>query len=184
MLQQTRVASVVPVLATFIHTYPNAEALNAAILEDVKQIVAPLGFTSTRGPRLHLMAEEIVNSYEGEVPSTAADLLNLTGVGQYTASAVASIAFGIKVPAVDTNSIRVFSRLRQVALRNASTTAGKRSNYNTIYALTAPVMLLTSRPGDINQAIMELGQRICTISAPLCNECPLQEMCLSSGLEW
>lgn len=184
MLQQTRVGSVVQVLPYFLIRFPNAFALSVAPLEEVERIVAPLGFTTSRPLELQVMAEQIVQTYEGEVPSTVDELLNLTGVGGYTASAVASIAFTRQVPAVDTNSIRVFSRVKRLTVGGRANGSARNRNYNTIYALTAPVLLATSRPGDVNQAIMELGQRICTIRTPRCSECPLQAMCQSSNLEW
>jgi A/G-specific adenine glycosylase len=170
MLQQTQVATAVPYFERFMATFPTVKALAAAPEQEVLRLWAGLGYYS-RARNLRAAAHRIVEQYGGRVPPRVSDLLFLPGVGNYVAGAVASIAFGVAAPAVDTNVSRVLSR---VFTLTADPTAPKaRRELESLAASLIPA----ERPGDFNQAMMELGARVCTAAKPLCPECPLRNLC-------
>lgn len=167
MLQQTRVETVVPYYEAWLERFPDLDALAVAEEDDVLRVWQGLGYYS-RARRLHQGARVVRERFGGELPEESADLRALPGVGEYTAGAVASIAFGEVVPAVDGNVRRVLARLFD--LPNP-----KPASLRSLAAeLVDPV-----RPGDFNQALMELGALICTPRAPRCEECPLASECLA-----
>uniref|UniRef100_A0A671R0C3 Adenine DNA glycosylase n=1 Tax=Sinocyclocheilus anshuiensis TaxID=1608454 RepID=A0A671R0C3_9TELE len=142
--------------------WPTVEKLAAATLEEVNQMWPGLGYYS-RGRRLHEGAQKVVSELDGQMPKTTAGLLKqLPGVGRYTAVAISSIALGQVTGAVDGNVIRVLCHVRAIGANG------------TRQFLTH---LLTQRPGDFNQAMMELGARVCTPKSPLCSQCPVQNHC-------
>lgn len=148
MLQQTRVDAVVPYYLAWMDRFPTLEALAAAPLDDVLRAWEGLGYYA-RARNLHRAAVVVRDRLGGEVPRTADDLRALPGVGEYTAGAVASIAFGEAVPAVDGNVRRVLSRLYDEA---EPTPAWLRER--------AAALVDPERPGDFNQALMELGATV------------------------
>jgi A/G-specific adenine glycosylase len=129
-----------------------------------------LGYYS-RARRLRQGAQRIVEQHGGRVPSTAAQLVTLPGVGQYTAGAIASIAFGERAPVVDGNVVRVLCRL--FALEGNPAKAPLKQQ---LWDL-AGAFLVSDRPGDVNQALMELGATVCRPRDPRCAQCPLQREC-------
>jgi A/G-specific adenine glycosylase len=172
MLQQTQIATVLPYYVRWLARYPGVESLARAPLADVLKSWEGLGYYS-RARYLHAAARKIVADHGGELPETVAELLKLPGIGRYTAGAISSIAFGRPVPAVDGNVIRVLSRLDDMS---DDVTAGA-----TIRALwrRAGELLPDERPGVFNQALMELGQRVCLPAGPACHLCPLADLGLA-----
>jgi A/G-specific adenine glycosylase len=168
MLQQTRVAAVVDHYARFMQRFPAVEALASASEASVLAIWSGLGYYH-RARRMHQAAKIIVRERRGQFPRTAEAWRQLPGVGRYTAAAIASIAFGEAVPVVDGNVERVLERLFQEGKKRESAW------------LRAEAVLDCIRPGDFNQAMMELGATICTPRAPQCLICPLYKWCCSRG---
>ena len=172
MLQQTQVETVKPYFARFMAAYPTVEALAAASLSDVLKLWEGLGYYS-RARNLHQAAQSIVRDFNGHFPRTAEGLQKLPGIGRYTAGAIASIAFGEVAPVLDGNVIRVFARLTDLADDVTQPTVKDR-----LWKL-AEEWLPAERPGDHNQALMELGRTICKPRNPLCKTCPIQIHCLA-----
>lgn len=167
MLQQTQVATVIPYYARFISRFPTIAALAAASLDDVLKQWEGLGYYA-RCRNLHKAAQEIVEKHAGTLPQTYADLRQLPGFGQYTAGAVASIAFGEAVPAVDGNVKRVISRLFAIEA-DISKAAGRVQ----IEAHASQLAQMAPQPADWTQALMELGATLCSPTRPKCLLCPL-----------
>ena len=172
MLQQTRVAVVEDRYRKFVAQFPSAERLARAKEQTVLAAWSGLGYYR-RARALHRAAKEIVG--RGAFPITAAELMELPGVGRYTAAAVASIAFGEPVAVVDGNVKRVLQRL---AARQGLP-AGPISD--PLYWEMAGRLLDSRRPGDFNQALMELGALVCLPGQPLCHKCPVARLCASRG---
>lgn len=172
MLQQTQIASVIPYYERWMAQLPTVQALAAAPLTQVLKLWEGLGYYS-RARNLHAAAQTVVQAYNGRLPTTAKELQSLKGIGRYTAGAIASIAFNEPTPVVDGNVIRVLTRLFDLA-EDVTTTAVK----NQLWRLAAD-LIPPERPGDYNQALMELGQTICLPAAPRCHECPIAAHCLA-----
>ena len=166
MLQQTRVGAVVPYYRRFIGRFPSVESLARA--RNILPYWAGLGYYS-RARNLHRAAKEIARSHGGRFPRRLEDALKLPGVGGYTARAVLSIAFGQKLAVVDGNAARVLIRL--FALRRAQP-----NNRKDLQPL-ADRLISPSRPGEFNQAMMELGATVCLPRRPRCPDCPLERIC-------
>ena len=170
MLQQTRVAAVLDHYARFLQRFPTVQALAAAREPSVLAAWSGLGYYH-RARRMHKAARVIVREWRGEFPRNAKEWLELPGIGRYTAAAIASIAFGDAVASVDGNVERVTARMfgraegREAAWQRAGT------------------LLDHERPGDFNQAMMELGATVCTPRAPQCSLCPLNAWCKSRGAD-
>ena len=170
MLQQTQIETVRPYYRRFLENYPDIHALAAAPLSDVLKQWEGLGYYS-RARNLHKTAQIVSSEFGGIFPQTAAELQKLPGIGRYTAGAIASIAYGEQVAVLDGNVIRVLSRLLDLS-DDVSETATK----NKLWEI-AESAVPAERSGDYNQAIMELGQKICTPRNPFCGECPVQAHC-------
>jgi len=168
MLQQTRVAAVTAHYHEFLRRFPTVEKLAAARESSVLAAWSGLGYYR-RARRLHAAAKVIVREYRGEFPATSQALRELPGIGRYTAAAIASIAFGEPVAVVDGNVDRVLQRF-----------TGRRMVREKLWA-AAGEYLDQSRPGDFNQAMMELGATVCTPRAPACLACPVIELCSTRG---
>lgn len=167
MLQQTRVETVLPYYDSFLERFPGVEALAAAPVEDVLALWSGLGYYR-RARQLHAAARRIA---EDGFPTDAAGWRELPGIGEYTSAAIASIAFGEVVPVLDGNVERVTARL--LALPEDPKRAAPRRRLRA----AAAELLDPERPGDGNQALMELGARICTPRKPKCLLCPLADGC-------
>jgi A/G-specific adenine glycosylase len=163
MLQQTTVATVQPRFERFIARWPTVEALAAEKPEEILSEWAGLGYYA-RARNLIACARAVAS--RGGFPTEAAELGQLPGIGPYTAAAIASIAFGQRAPAVDTNIQRVIARLN--AIREPSRAAIER-----LFIELMPA----DRPGDFVQAMMDLGATICRPKTPRCIDCPLREDC-------
>jgi A/G-specific adenine glycosylase len=168
MLQQTRVAAVLEHYKIFLARFPDIAALAAACEDDVLAAWSGLGYYQ-RARRLHQCARQIVEQHGGCFPRTFDSLLALPGIGRYTAAAIASIAFAEPVAVVDGNVARVLQRIIGIPL-----TAAQSWQH-------AQALLADLRPGDFNQAMMELGATICTPRAPRCPECPVRQWCATQG---
>lgn len=172
MLQQTQVATVLPYYRRWMERFPSVQSLAKASLDDVLKSWEGLGYYS-RARNLHAAAGVVVSQYNGQMPQTAEGLMELQGIGRYTAGAIASIAYGQAVPALDGNGIRILSRLFDIA-DDISKSATKRKMWR-----LAEDLLSLDRPGDFNQALMELGQTLCLPTSPNCQLCPLAGFCLA-----
>jgi A/G-specific adenine glycosylase len=168
MLQQTTVAAVKPFYERFLGRFPSVARLAEAPVEEVMQAWAGLGYYS-RARNLHACAKAVVTEHRGRFPDSEEGLRRLPGIGAYTAAAVAAIAFGRAVAAVDGNVERVASRLFMI---EAPLPAAKASIHAAIEALV-PV----DRPGDFAQALMDVGATICTPKRPACGLCPWMLPC-------
>jgi A/G-specific adenine glycosylase len=166
MLQQTRVETVVPYYHRFLRRFPSLRKLAAASVDDVLERWAGLGYYS-RARNFHAAARAVVERHGGRVPRDLDAMLALPGVGRYTAGAVVSIAFGVPAPIVDGNVARVLCRI--FGLEGAPKAAPLKAR---LWGLAAE-LVPDDRPGDFNQAMMELGATVCTPKAPACDDCPL-----------
>ena len=175
MLQQTRVAVVIPYYERFLAQFPNVQALAAAPEEEVLRVWSGLGYYS-RARNLQQTAKQIVAKHGGEFPRTKAEVLELAGIGGYTAAAILSIALGEKLAVLDGNVARVLARLNAVRgdLRSPGRWRGLQKR--------ADELLDCDSPGDWNQAMMELGATLCAPRAPQCLLCPVQRFCNAQKL--
>ncbi len=165
MLQQTRVEAVVPYYERWLRTFPTLEALADADVDEVLKAWEGLGYYR-RAQNLHAAARLVRERYGGRLPDDPTGLRGLPGVGAYIANAIASIAFGVAAPAVDGNVRRVLSRLYDLEDPSPAELRER-----------AAALVPGDRPGDFNQALMELGSTICTPRAPDCEACPLAGHC-------
>jgi A/G-specific adenine glycosylase len=170
MLQQTRVETVVPYYDRFLRRFPDVASLADADLDDVMRAWEGLGYYS-RARRLKHAAEMVMDRFDGRVPSHADELQSLPGIGRYTAGAIASIAFGRAEPVLDGNVTRVLARLHGIRDRVDQPRVVERLWQEAAQLARGP------SPGDLNQALMELGARVCTVKSPGCEACPIQPWC-------
>jgi A/G-specific adenine glycosylase len=175
MLQQTRVAAVIPYYERFLERFPDIHALAAAPQEEVLRLWSGLGYYS-RARNLQRAAQEIVAKHEGNFPRGEKDALALPGIGSYTAAAILSIAYGAKHAVLDGNVARVLARIFAVQgdLRDAKRWQSLQDSAN---ALLDP-----KSPSDWNQAMMELGATLCTPQSPQCLLCPVTQFCQARKL--
>ena len=166
MLQQTRVETVIPYYERFLARFPSARVLAEADEDAVLSHWSGLGYYR-RARLLHSGVQEVVARYGGEVPEDADARRRLPGVGRYTAGAIGSIAFDKAEPVVDGNVTRVLARLFRIDTPVGSATTTKR------LWREAAELVPEQRPGDFNQALMELGATLCTPKKPLCDACPV-----------
>ncbi|MFQ8600850.1 MAG: A/G-specific adenine glycosylase [Oscillospiraceae bacterium] len=175
MLQQTRVEAVRPYFERFMEALPTVEALADAPEEVLLKLWEGLGYYN-RARNLQRAARIVVTEYGGVLPNDYGLLLSLPGVGEYTAGAIASIAYGIAVPAVDGNVLRVLSRLL------ASEADIAQPKVKAVFREIAADMQPPARPGDYNQAMMELGATVCVPISPRCAACPVAHGCVGRQL--
>ncbi len=171
MAQQTQLDRVVPRFEAFVRRFPNLRALAAATEDEVLEMWSGLGYYR-RARLLHRLAGEVAAG-SGELPTTAAELEALPGIGPYTAAAVASTVFGEVVPLMDGNVARVGARVLALA-EDPRTKAGRIAVLDWVRDL-----MRDAPPGEVNEALMELGATICTPARPECRSCPLVEGCLA-----
>jgi A/G-specific adenine glycosylase len=170
MLQQTRVAVAIPYYKKFLKRFPSLEILATAPQTEVLRLWAGLGYYS-RARNLQKAAQQIVAKHKGRFPELPDEVLALPGIGNYTAAAILSIAFGKKFAVLDGNVARVLARLgaMQGDLREAKRWQRLQKN--------ADALLDSQSPGDWNQAMMELGATLCTPKSPQCLLCPVAQFC-------
>ncbi len=176
MLQQTRVPVAVPYYERFLRAFPSVKKLARARVERVLRHWAGLGYYQ-RARHLHEAAKKIVREHDARFPRSLEAALTLPGVGAYTARAVLSIAYRRPVAVVDGNVARVLARL--FLLRNADV------NHRAAFQALADRLVARRRPGDFNQALMELGSTLCLPRLPRCPACPLEKLCAArrAGVE-
>lgn len=173
MLQQTRVEAVKPYFERFMKALPNIRALAEAEEEVLLKLWEGLGYYN-RVRNLREAAIQIMEEYDGVMPEEYEELLKLKGIGSYTAGAVSSIAYGKANPAVDGNVLRVISRIRKDE-RFITDGKVKQAVEQDLWRI-----IPSDRPGDFNQAMMEIGACVCIPNgAPHCEECPLTELCMA-----
>jgi len=173
MSQQTRIDTVMVYFERFMNAFPTMESLANASLDDVLKNWQGLGYYS-RARNIHKAAHVIMKEHQGLIPSTYEELLTLPGIGPYTAGAIASIAFNQRVPAIDGNVLRVIARVKGIK--------DSIQSLKTIKQITSIVQeqISTERPGDFNQALMEIGALVCIPNgAPKCESCPLSNDCVA-----
>jgi len=169
MLQQTQVARVLDYYPRFLARYPTIEDLAAASDDAVRESWEGLGYYA-RARNLHATARRVVAELDGVLPRAPEALRRLPGIGRYTAGAVASLAYGARVPAVDTNAERVIGRVFRV--RNGA------SRTRRVWAIAA-TLVAAGRPEDLNQALMDIGATVCVARRPRCGACPVRTACAS-----
>src|SRR5260370_9553350 len=170
MLQQTRVAAAIPYYERFLQKFPDVHALAAAPQEEVLRLWSGLGYYG-RARNLQKAAQQIVAKHAGQFPTRLEDALALPGIGNYTAAAILSIAFGEKHAVLDGNVARVVARLG--AIRGDI----RESQRWQALQKTADRLLEPKLPGDWNQAMMELGATLCIPKSPQCLLCPIAQFC-------
>ena len=175
MLQQTRIAAVLPYYERFLTRFPDVESLARAREVEVLKRWSGLGYYS-RARNLRRAAKEIVARHKAQFPADFNAALSLPGIGRYTAAAVLSIAFDVPLAVLDGNVARVLARLH--AIRGDLRTDGRWQRLGE----TAEDLLARSAPGDWNQALMELGETICTPRSPQCGACPVSAWCRARAL--
>jgi A/G-specific adenine glycosylase len=175
MLQQTRVAAVIPYYERFLERFPDVQALAAAPQEEVLRLWSGLGYYS-RARNLQQAAQQIVAKHSGNFPRDEKDALELPGIGRYTAAAILSIAYGARHAVLDGNVARVLAR---IFAKRGDLRDGKRWQ---ALQTDADALLDAKSPGDWNQAMMELGATLCTPRAPQCLLCPVAQFCRARKL--
>ena len=170
MLQQTRVETVIPYYERFLSRFPSLPDLAAADEAEVLKLWEGLGYYS-RARNLLKGARQVMETYGGVLPEDPKLLGKICGIGPYTAGAIASIACGVPVPAVDGNVLRVYSRV--FGIRENIRIPSVRKELDKIAAAIVP----EERPGDYNQAVMDLGATVCVPGTPDCDRCPLSAFC-------
>lgn len=172
MLQQTKVEAVRPYYDSWMERFPDIPALAAASQDEVLRQWQGLGYYS-RARNLHEAVREVAVSYGGKVPDKKEDILALKGVGEYTAGAIMSIAYGKPEVAVDGNVLRVFARLYNIDGNVLSSPVKKE------IAALAQAQIPAGRAGAFNEALMDFGAMVCIPKSPRCGECPLASLCLA-----
>jgi len=172
MLQQTQVDRVLPKYAEWLKKYPSFEALASARISEVTTTWRPLGY-NIRPRRLHAIAREAVERYDGQLPSDEETLLSFKGIGAYTAGAIRSFAFGQRAAILDTNVARVLFRVF-VGRGDPKAHAIRKQ----LWAIS-DIVLPRKRVFDFNQALMDLGATVCSARSPQCAVCPISRMCRS-----
>jgi A/G-specific adenine glycosylase len=172
MLQQTRIAAVMPYYQRFLTRFPTVQTLARAPEAEVLKLWSGLGYYS-RARNLHRAAKIIVASLDGQFPRDITAALGLPGIGAYTAAAVLSIAYDVPLAVLDGNVARVLARMKAIRgdLRAPKTWRG--------LTAAAQNFLATQAPSDWNQSLMELGEVVCTPQSPRCQECPVKRNCLA-----
>lgn len=175
VFQQTRINQGLNHYNNFIKRFPDVKSLAEAEEDEVLLHWKGLGYYS-RAINIHKAAQQIMSDYEGAFPSHYEDILELKGVGKYTAAAVFSICFGGRMPAVDGNFYRVLSRIFADDFDISNSRAFT-------YFSELATLVMPENVGDFNQAMMDLGSEICKPKNPLCDECPLEDDCLAFSLD-
>lgn len=171
MLQQTRVDTVIPYFLRFVAELPSVSALANVSEERLLKLWEGLGYYN-RVRNMKKTAELLMSQHQGEIPHTKEELLLLPGIGLYAAGSIASIAFGVRTPAVDGNVLRVMARIEAISA-DLTSPMNKKAISDLVFSL-----IPASRPGDFNQALMDLGATICLPNGkPDCINCPMRSFC-------
>jgi A/G-specific adenine glycosylase len=170
MLQQTQVETVKDYYTRFLKHLPTVRHFAKAPLDKILKLWEGLGYYG-RARNAHKAAKQVVQVFDGEFPRTVEGLQQLSGVGRYTAGAIASIAFGIRAPVLDGNVVRILCRI--FCLHGDPATSAMQKK---LWALAADLVPV-KRPGAFNEAMMELGATVCHRQSPACESCPLKTLC-------
>ncbi len=170
MLQQTQVDTVIPYYHRFLKAFPTVSSLARAPLQNVLKAWENLGYYS-RARNIHAAAKVIVEKFGGQVPDNLEVIKTLPGIGEYSAGAILSIAYGQTLPAVDGNVRRILCRL--FAIRKPMDDTREQKKLQKLAASLIPA----KNPGDFNQALMDLGATICKAKNPDCSRCPVANLC-------
>jgi A/G-specific adenine glycosylase len=170
MLQQTQVNTVIPYYQRFIKSFPNVRTLADAPVQDVLKIWENLGYYS-RARNIHAASRIIINQWDGRIPDKLEEIKAIPGIGEYTAGAILSIAYGQAVPAVDGNVRRILSRV--FAIRKPVDDPREQKKLRDLAAALVPA----KHPGEFNQALMDLGATVCRAKTADCSRCPLSGLC-------
>ena len=170
MLQQTQVDTVIPYYHRFLKAFPSVSWLARAPLQDVLKAWENLGYYS-RARNIHAAAKVIVEKFDGQIPDHFETIKTLPGIGQYSAGAILSIAYGQALPAMDGNVRRILCRL--FTIRKPADDTQVQKPLQKLAASLIPV----KHPGDFNQALMDLGATICKAKNPECSRCPVANLC-------
>ena len=170
MLQQTTTEAVIPYYTRFIETFDTIDKLAKASLEDVYKLWEGLGYYR-RAKHIHETAQFICENFDGQFPTTYKDILNLKGIGPYTAGAICSIAYGMSTPAIDGNVLRIISRLYALTDNIALTKTQKKISQ------IVSELLIGYDASSFNQGLMDLGATICRPLNPQCQNCPIAAFC-------
>jgi A/G-specific adenine glycosylase len=170
MLQQTQVATVIPYYERWLKVFPSLFALAVAPLSKALELWAGLGYYR-RVRMFHEAVSYVQRELKGKIPETAEALRKLPGIGRYTAGAIASIAWGEKAPVLDGNVIRILSRIFAI-----TQSVDRPATLEKLWSLSSS-LLPEKNPGDLNQALMELGATVCFPSSPECGRCPIKKRC-------
>ena len=168
MLQQTQVRTVIPYYNRWLRVLPSVNAVARANLEYILKKWEGLGYYA-RARNFHSACKAVEDIFKGKIPENYQDFQSLPGVGPYIAGAVLSIAYNLPMPAVDCNAYRVISRIKSINLPFNSC----KNEIAEFLSIHIP----SDRPGDFNQAIMDVGREICTLKNPACNSCPIRKHC-------
>ena len=171
IFQQTRINQGYRYYLDFTNRFPTIEILAKASEDEVLSSWQGLGYYS-RAHNLHFTAKYVVDKLNGIFPNSYQEIIKLKGIGKYTAAAIASISFNEKIPAIDGNAFRVYSRIF-----NSEKDISKSSTFKYFFDLIKPIM--PDNPGDFNQAIMDFGSLVCIPLNPKCNQCIIKDECLA-----
>ncbi|KAN0033691.1 hypothetical protein ACTFIV_000153 [Dictyostelium citrinum] len=171
MLQQTRVSTVIEYFKKWIEKWPTINELASTTIEEVNKVWSGLGYYR-RAKNLWLGSKYVVDHFNSKIPSDVKTLLEINGIGPYTAGAISSIAFNKPVPLVDGNVIRVLSRVRSIGANPKLS-----STIKLFWELGNDLVESVENPCNFNQSLMELGASLCSVQSPQCKQCPIQSNC-------
>lgn len=171
LLQKTDVKKVAEVYPKFIDKYPNIEAISKASLQEISQLLKPLGIYNEKAERLKKIAKIILEAHDGKIPKDKEKLRNMPGIGNYISNAVLCLAFNEDLPMLDTNSIRVINRVFGIS----SSKSRPRTDEN--YWQLLEKMMPKGKGKEFNLALLDFGSLVCTARKPKCPICPLKNIC-------
>lgn len=173
MLQKTTVKQVQNLIESFLDRFPTPKALADASIEEIRELITPLGMEHKRAVRYKKWAEIVVEKYGGQIPDSEKELLSLPGVGQYMANGVLCLAFGKDVPLVDTNIVRILERVFDIKSDKARARADKKF-WDFVRRITPP-----GKSRDLNLALLDHGALVCTAKNPKCLICSINKICVA-----
>lgn len=171
MLQKTTAKQVQGLIESFLEKFPSVLDLENARIEDIKELITPLGMEHRRARVLKSLAEVIVEKHEGEIPNSEKELLALPGIGQYIANSVLCLAFGRETPLVDTNIVRILERVFSIKSERA------RARTDSMIWDFVKQMTPSGKSRDVNLALLDLGALVCRHGTPKCKVCPISKFC-------
>jgi len=171
MLQKTTVKQVQDRIHKFIEQFPTLKDLAEASVEEIEELITPLGMEHKRAVRYKKWAMMVVEKYGGQIPNSEKELISLPGVGQYMANSVLCLAFGRDVPLLDTNIVRILERVFDIRSSKARARTDKKF-WEFMKGITPP-----GKSRDVNLALLDHGALICTARNPKCSICPVNDIC-------